>query len=42
MTISAGSDALAADFIDTSAGAGDSGKGVKLDSDGKINNNMIK
>lgn len=42
MAINAGSTALAADFVNTSAGAGDANKGVKLDSGGKINPNMAK
>lgn len=36
MTISAGSDALASDFVSTSSGASDSGKVAKLDANGKI------
>src|SRR4051794_37900880 len=36
MTISAGSDIVAADFVSTSAGAGDSGKVPKLNASGLI------
>ncbi len=42
MAITAGSDILAADFIDTSAGAGDSGKAVKVDGNGKIDHSFQK
>ncbi len=42
MAIIAGNDALAADFIDNSAGAGDSGKGVKLNSDGKLDITILQ
>jgi len=42
MAIAAGSDILASDFIDTSAGAGDAGKGVKVDSAGKIDESFQK
>lgn len=41
MTISAGSDILASDFISTSAGAADSGKAAKLNSDGKFDSSFI-
>ncbi len=34
--ITAGNDILASDFVNASAGAGDSGKGVKLDASGKL------
>jgi hypothetical protein len=40
--ISAGETALAADFISTSAGAGDSGKVPKLASDGKIDGSFFR
>jgi hypothetical protein len=36
MAITAGTDILASDFINTSAGAGDSGKAPKLNSSGKL------
>jgi hypothetical protein len=42
MTIATGQNINASDFINTSAGAGDASKGVKLDSAGKINPNMAK
>lgn len=42
MAIQTGQQIVASDFKDTSAGAGDAGKGVKLGSDGKINKSMIK
>lgn len=42
MTISAGSDILASDFISTSAGAGDSGKVPKLNSIGKLDVTFIR
>lgn len=42
MTIATGQNIVAADFINTSAGAGSASKGVKLDSAGKINPNMAK
>jgi hypothetical protein len=42
MTIATGQNINASDFINTSAGAGDASKGVKLDSAGKINANMKK
>ena len=41
MSIAAGSDALASDFISTSAGAGDSGKGVKLNASGKLDKTFL-
>lgn len=40
MAITAGSEILASDFIDTSAGAGDAGKGVKLNASGQISKTM--
>ncbi len=40
MTIAAGNDILAGDFITASAGAGDSGKGVKLNASGKLDNSF--
>lgn len=42
MSITAGSDILASDFISTSAGAGDSGKVPKLNSSGKIDSSFLK
>ena len=42
MAITAGSDILASDFINTSAGAGDSGKAPKLDSAGKLDESFEK
>jgi hypothetical protein len=41
MTIAAGSDALAADFIATSAGAGSSGQVPKLNASGKLDGTFI-
>ncbi len=42
MSIISGQTALASDFIASSAGVGDAGKGVKLGSDGKIDSSMAK
>jgi len=42
MAINVGSNALASDFISTSAGAGDSGKVAKMDSDGHLSNTFLK
>ena len=42
MSITAGQDILASDFVSTSAGAGDSGKVAKLDSTGKIDTTFHK
>ena len=41
MTIIAGSTALAEDFITTSSGASDSGKGVKLDANGLLDDSFM-
>lgn len=41
MSITAGSQINASDFVDSSAGAADAGKGVKLDSNGKISKTML-
>jgi hypothetical protein len=41
MAITAGSDGLAADFITTSGGAGDSGRVPKLDANGKLDNSFL-
>lgn len=41
MPIVAGQTALASDFIDSSAGSGDSGKGVKLNSDGLLSPSFV-
>ena len=42
MAISAGDDILAGDFIDASSGSSHSGKGVKLGSDGKLDDSFLK
>ena len=42
MAITAGSDAVASDFITTSAGAGDVGKVPELDAAGQLDNTFIK
>lgn len=42
MAIIAGQDILASDFIDTSAGAGDSGKATKLNASGKLDNTFLE
>lgn len=41
MAITAGQDAVAADFVSTSAGAGDSGKVPKLNSAGQLDNSFL-
>jgi len=41
MAIAPGNKGQANDFINTSAGAADAGKGVKLDANGLINDNML-
>jgi hypothetical protein len=42
MTISTGSTIVAADFVSTSAGAGDSGKVPKLNAAGKLDNSFLR
>jgi hypothetical protein len=42
MTISAGSDIVAADFVSTSAGAGDSGKVPKLNASGQLDLSFLR
>lgn len=42
MTIQAGQDGVASDFISTSSGAGDSGKVAKLNARGKIDNSFLE
>jgi len=42
MSIQQGQQAVASDFIASSAGAGDAGKGIKADSIGKIDNSFLR